>query len=85
MIDFPSEIKVRKRILLRTRYLNLLQAVKVIITVNKIKSHPVFAGQVAFYYKMHVQIQNNIFFLQILYFKGLACVLKVHSFILLPP
>ncbi|MEH6868700.1 hypothetical protein, partial [Priestia megaterium] len=61
-------------ILSRTKYLNLLQDVKVIIIVNKIKSHPVFAGLVAFYYKMHMQTHNNIFFPIILYFKGLAYV-----------
>ena len=48
-------------ILSRTRCLNLLQGVKVIIIINKIKSHPVFAGQVAFHYKMHVQTYNNTF------------------------
>jgi len=57
-------------ILFLTRYLNLIQDVKVIIIANKIKSHPVFAGQVAFYYKMYVQTHNNIFFPKILYFKG---------------
>jgi|APAga8741244001_1050109.scaffolds.fasta_scaffold03621_4 hypothetical protein len=40
MIDFLSERKVRKRILLRTRYLNLLQDVRVIIIDNKIKTLP---------------------------------------------
>jgi len=67
-MDFLYNIKVRKGILLRTRYSNLLQDVKVIIIVNKIKSHPVFAGQVAFYYKMHVQTYNNIFSPYRLYF-----------------
>ncbi len=38
MIDFLYNIKVRKGILLRTRYLNLLQDVRVIIIDNKIKT-----------------------------------------------
>jgi len=37
-IDFSCEIKVRKRILLRTRYLHLLQDATVIIIDNKIKN-----------------------------------------------
>jgi len=46
MIQEP--IKVRKSILLRTRYLNLLQDVKVIIIVNKKESYPIVAGRIAF-------------------------------------
>jgi len=38
MIDFLYKRKVRKLILLRTRYLNLLQDVRVIIIDNKIKT-----------------------------------------------
>jgi len=38
----------QKLILLRTRYLNLLQDVKVIIIVNKKKSYPIVAGRIAF-------------------------------------
>jgi len=37
-IEFSNLIHVRKRILLRTRYLNLLQDVRVIIIDNKIKT-----------------------------------------------
>ncbi len=48
MIDFLYNRKVRKGILLRTRYLNLLQNVKVIIIVNKKESYPIVAGRIAF-------------------------------------
>lgn len=41
MIDSLSKIKVRKGILLRTRYSNQLQDVKVIIIANKMKSLPI--------------------------------------------
>lgn len=41
-------IEVRKRILLRMRYLNLLQDVKVIIIVNKGKSYLGSGSEIAF-------------------------------------
>lgn len=49
MIDFLSKIKVRKSILSRTKYLDLLQDVKIFITINKIKSCLGASGEAAFY------------------------------------
>jgi len=40
MIDFLYKSKVRKSILLRTTYSNLLQDVKVVIIANKMKRLP---------------------------------------------
>jgi len=62
MMDFLSKRKVRKRILLRTKYLNLLQIVKVIIIFNKIKSYLGMASEVAFirvYTYKRVKIDSN--------------------------
>ena len=62
MINFLYNIKVRKGILLRTKYLNLLQVVKVNIIVNKTKIYLGMASEVDFirvYTYKRVKIDSN--------------------------